>query len=271
MTGQPNAALKILEDEIDRDIEEQVRNGQIARQDMEDTKIMRQTIIAAKLEKLDAEYMGPKATARVNQAISQLKMQIGNGIEKKGTEEALKEMITRGDAKQGFAYLEAISPEVAKETRTRYLPGIGIADFTPSAGDREEVTKRMDLDNRLAELEKFSETHSGTVMNRATVEQGKAMARDARNAYRLLYPKMEKGQDSADALIPADPTKFGAWFRAAPQYQQVKKGNASALYTKLKNLGIENFRLPETEEIAPSGGRYKEKGKGKEQKVISAR
>ncbi len=141
-------------------------------------------------------------------------------------------------------YLRVFNAPAAKELEARYLPGIGEAQVPLAKEDRDEITGRVDLDKKLSDLDSFARQHSGTVLDRETVNRGAAMARLAQDAYRRANKQgvfREAEKDFVDKIISDDPTAFFNKYRKSPGYQAAIHDNRNTLATKLQSVGI-NYR-----------------------------
>lgn len=171
-----------------------------------------------------------------------------------------------------LADLQVLNPELYKTEEAKYIPGVGVTTKPMPDKVIEELTARKDLSQKLAELENFSREHSGTILDRAVINQGAALARGVQDAYRRgnaqgVFREAEK--DFVEKSISSDPTKFFSKYRSIPGYQQVRKMNDDTIKTYDKAYGLKPFNSPQADmsNVQTMGGVQYKKVPGGWQKV----
>ena len=140
--------------------------------------------------------------------------------------------------------MRILNPEVGKELESKYLPGVGIASRQVPETLVEQLAARKDLSDKLAQLENFADQNSGTIFNRAIVNQGTALAQSAQDAYRQANKQgvfREAEKEFVNSMLNKDPTAFFTGYRHVPGYIQLRKSNNDTLKQYYKAYGIQPF------------------------------
>jgi hypothetical protein len=141
--------------------------------------------------------------------------------------------------------MRILNPDLGKDMENKYLPGVGISRVPVPDKLREELAARADLSDKLAKLELFSKQHSGTVMDRAAINEGTTLARNAQDSYRRANAQgvfREAEKDFVEKSINSDPTSFLAKYRALPGYQTTRKLNNDTIKQFYHAYGIRPFQ-----------------------------
>lgn len=182
----------------------------------------------------------------------------------------------QGGAEQSYQKrmedMRILNPDLGKSMESKYLPKVGVATVPIPDKLREELTTRTDLSDKLARLEVFARQHQGTVMDRAVVNQGKALAASVQDGYRLAHQQgvfKESEKNFVGSIINADPTSFFAGARTLPGYKEARKLNDDTIKQYYKSYGIKPFQSEGASEgqTATMGGVQYRKVPGGWQKV----
>jgi hypothetical protein len=144
--------------------------------------------------------------------------------------------------------MRILNPDLGKDMENKYLPGVGVSRVPVPDKLREELTARSDLSDKLAKLELFSREHSGTVLDKATINEGTTLARNAQDAYRRANAQgvfREAEKDFVEKSINSDPTSFFAKYRTLPGYQTTRKLNNDTIKQFYHAYGIKPFNSPQ--------------------------
>lgn len=259
--GGSDAPLRMLNGLIDRDIDAQktelgkktnllTANHQ-AFQDLHEatsmTRVMLNDQLGNKLKLAAANTADPMARARLLQAEGQLNSNSAQLVAQIGLKKAiLGAQPTSGEDNfnKNLNMVRVMNPAMGKELESRYVPGVGLASNPISEKSRDELIARQNLSSNLAKLENFSRQHSGTVLDRKTINEGAALARNVQDIYRRANAQgvfREAEKDFVEKSIATDPTAFFSKYRTIPGYAETRKINNSSLEALKSGLGIKQF------------------------------
>lgn len=156
-TDRPNAALQMINNEIDRSIDAQKANLGVKQnllsatmsqfknvQDAETmTRVLMSDSLNNKLAMSAAQSVGPMAKAQAQQLQGQLQQQAGMAMMKLGAGQTARQMANSGDESlfvNALNKAQPFAPEVYKDLQSKYLPGIGVANVPVPPADREAMT-----------------------------------------------------------------------------------------------------------------------------------
>lgn len=160
LLGQENPALKLLNQQIERDIEAQ--RAELGKKEnllkfnlqqfgnMKDatemTRAMQAGIVASKLQAEAAKVKDPLAKARLLQAAGEYEANvIAPTIQKMSARQALNSAMSGGQEDQlnaAISQMEAIDPEAVKAIKENIIPGVGIAKNKDDVKTIKEVEER---------------------------------------------------------------------------------------------------------------------------------
>lgn len=141
--------------------------------------------------------------------------------------------------------LRMVNPDMAKNMESSYIPSVGVASRPLTEKTITDIAMRKDLSDKLAQLEVFAKKHEGTTMDRAIVNQGKAMAQGVKEALRIglgMGALSGREAEGLSKMIPDDPTAFLAKMRTLPGYRSARKANDDTLKTLYKSYGVKPFQ-----------------------------
>lgn len=264
--GQGNAAINFINSQIDRDIDAQkmemgkkqnlltanFRQFGNLKDATEMTKAMQQGIVANQLQMAAAKATSPLAKARAMQAAGQLESNIAPTLN------IMAAMRMGGNAggqggpsspetgiQQSLQMLRYFAPDRAKEMESRYIPGAGMAAVPVPQEVRDKITAKQNLGTALQRLDQWSQAHSGTLLDRGAVNEGKAMAAEVQSMYRNAINGgvfKEGEQKFIDKIINSDPTAFFNSIRVRPALQEVMQTNAMQLHGLHNSVGLQPFQ-----------------------------
>lgn len=221
------------------------------------TKAMQQGIVIDQLQQVAAKYQDPVVKARAQAAIGQIGLDRDKTLFQLGQQTYLMKAAqgasnngqSNPDQKvaQQIGTLRILNPEMAKSLESRYVPTVGVGSIPVPDKVREELTGRQNLDNAVADLKQFAEQNHGTLLDRATVVQGKAKAKLVQDAYRRANAQgvfREAEKNFVEGIVDQDPTKFFASFRTLPKYKELSEDNMRQLNTLKSSYGLPARFIP---------------------------
>lgn len=256
LSGQPNLAMKLLNDSIERDIDAQ-KNDQsktmnlwkMNREKMQSDAMahlaaQNQLLSVAKTKLLAATYGAAGAQAKANAAptIAAIDNQIGmnNWMKAVGGGQAAPGSET--EHVNNMRVMQQLRPDLYKDMESKYIPGMGVARVAPSPADREALTSLDQIDKGITRAINFAKTE-GTTLPLTTKNQE---ANDIQNGLQLEIGNLVnlKRINEFEAKKYTEMARNpGAWrTQAAIQsfndLQKKVQENRSAI---AKNLGISAF------------------------------
>lgn len=254
LTGQPNAALELLNKKIDNDIKSQeielgknksllgynLDKSRDIRAAREATRVMQRDLISDQLQGLETNSKDPMVRARAQNMMNQLQMQNAqSSMMLKMYQQMQSPQAQNGGTDQQLQLMRMVNPEMAKSIDSRYVPGVGVASIPVSDQNRKEIALRSHLDNEIQQLRSFAQTNQGS-LSPAQRLKGEVLAKNVQDAYRQA-----NGQGvfrEAEAKFVGDqvpnPTKFFAKFRTDPAYAELQDVNRNSLNTILDQHGL---------------------------------
>jgi hypothetical protein len=260
LTGQENLAAKMFQRQIDLDVEAQAaemgkkkslleanfRQYGNMKDAIDMTRAMLNDTTSNLLKMEAAKYQGSIAGARAMQQAGQLDREAAGLAQQVAVRRALIQ--AQGGQGQGGGSPEAtlnmlrvLDPQRAKEMQERYVPGVGFASIAVPDKAREEMTMRKELGAAVGQLMAYARLHSGTVMDRATVNKGETMAKLVQDLYRRANNQgvfKESEAEFVNGIIAQDPTAFFGGIRTQPKYQALLNDNSRALTGLFKTYGL---------------------------------
>jgi hypothetical protein len=231
ITKQPNMAVQLLNDQINRDIDSQkadIQNKQTlyslnlqryrdTTAAEEATRMQLQAIVGGQVATAAARAQGPEAQAQAKIMLGQMR----NGMIPQMQQLAMTRLLTSGN-------IASVNPNLLPDhLRDRFVPGVGLATTKEDAAKVKDMKPKFDTFlSTLSQLQTFAQKHAGTVMDRATVNEGKTLAAQAQDQYRQLNGEgvFRAGEASfIESMIPSDPTAYFAKSRTLPKLAEVQK------------------------------------------------
>ncbi len=174
-TNNPNAAIKFLENQMERNLKAQQANlnskENLLRANLQQfgnlrdatqmTRVMQNDMMANRLEIAASKAQVPMAQAQLMQAAGKLKADAAKGMADLANKRAIAQLTAqannnpeKGDAI--LAALDQVDPDRAKDLRSRYVPGMGFATSTEGAKATRETASMVDTaTTELDKLEKI--------------------------------------------------------------------------------------------------------------------
>jgi len=256
ITGQSNPAMDFLNKQIDRDIEAQKANlgarenllGAAFKQfgNMHDatqfTRMVLESNITDQIAKQADLAQSPIAKAKAQMIIGQMQASHAQEIGQMALRRSVMEHMGGDNVPgqiQGYRML-GMEP-MAKDLEARYIPGVGVAQVPAPQEVRDRLTGMQTFQEKAQKLQEFAKKHAGTVLDRATVNEGKTLAADASAAYRQathggVYKAGE--QEFINHIIPEDPTAFLNPVRVQSRLKAIQDSVRSDQNVLHKNLGL---------------------------------
>lgn len=253
--GRENLALKTLNEQITRDIDAQKQdvenkkslysfNLQQFRNETDAasmTRVQLNDIALHKLSMAAAENKTPQAQAAYDIAAGELKKQNALLMSTVGANGQSGSAAHGDPIEQQLQVLRLAAPERAKEIESRYIPGVGVATVPVDQKSRDALVSHQQFDKQASDLINWVKKHEGTVVDRGTVAEGKAMAAELAGAYRQasqggVYKESE--QNFINKLIPDDPSQFLASIRTLPKLQELQRNNGNRFNLLKRSVGL---------------------------------
>lgn len=257
-TNRPNAAIELMNHNIDRDLQAQqmnlnAKNNLLSaslhkmnnmRDAMDMSRIIMTDVAATKLKLDAAKSADPMIKARALEAAGKLEQGIAPKVMELNMRRALLDEAQKGGAHGNpegmIGVLRVANPAMAKEMEGRYVPGVGMATIPVDAKVREELSGRETLQKEVGNLRAWSQKHEGS-LSPADMAYGKALAASVQDAYRRANGQgvfKESEADFVKGIVAADPTAFFNKLRVDPKYKALEDSNESALNGLKKSYGL---------------------------------
>lgn len=230
MSGQENMAMKVLNQEIDRDIEAQKANlsskGNILsalssqmgnlRSGTEMLKSIKMGIAAEEMKKAAALAKDPIAKAKLLEESGKLHQAAAPVMAKMAAQQtvnALMKQVNKDPSKapQLFEAMRKVNPEAAKEMQGRYVPGMGFALTDNDAKELKELKGTVDtVKQGVSELQRINRK-SGSSLSLEERAKAEVVAKSLVGLLRvpLTGPgAMNEGERKMLEEIVANPTKI---------------------------------------------------------------
>ena len=179
MTGRENLAMKVLDQQIDRDIAAQkaalgkketllsanMRQFGNLREAEQMTRVMQADVIANKMQQEAAKSASPQAQARLMQEAGKIHLQYAPIVQKLAANKAIASLTKGAQADPSKApaliqAVEAVDPARAKDLQGRFVPGIGFANTPDDAKLAKETMIRKDnIEKNVAEIVAMVQKH----------------------------------------------------------------------------------------------------------------
>lgn len=253
-THNPNAAIEMLNREIDRDIDSQkadlgrkqnllsaandhFKNIQSA---ADFHRVMTNDLVSHKIDEALAKAATPQAQAELMKARGALKFDSEMRMAQIGAMQTLNGQASPDDQAKALNTLRLVAPEKAKEYESRIIPGVGTATVPVPEKKREAFAAAHTFIQQMDALEKFRQEHHGTMLDRGVVDEGHRLAELARNSFRIAQGEGVFKEGSAkfnERLIP-DPTDVDWFKKNKPAYQAMKDQAGSEVKSSMQVYGI---------------------------------
>lgn len=212
------------------------------------TQLMMMDMVKNNIAEAGAKSQDPLAKARAQQAIGQIDTQAAPIMSQIAMRRTMMGAMNSGEGPgandktaQLISVLRMTNPELAKSYESRFIPTVGLAQVPVPDKVREELVSRHNLDGAIADLRKFSEDHQGTVLDRASVAEGKAKSALVQDMYRRANAQgvfREAEKDFVETIVDQDPTKFFASWRIDPKYRALEEDNLRQMEGVKKSYGL---------------------------------
>lgn len=258
-----NPALKMLQYNIDKDIEAQKANlgkkenllsanlkqfGNL-RDATDMTRVMQNDIVINKLKTAAASATSPLAQSAALKAIGALEMQsapmMAQIAQRKTMMSAMQGNQDPTQMGQVIQAMRMVAPEMAKSMEERYVPGVGMAQIPLPKEARDTIVAKQTLNKMANEFGQWAKANSGS-LNPATINEGKAKAAELQSLYRnaINGGVFKKGeQEFIDQIVDSDPTKFFNNIRVLPKLNEVIRNNNAQMSILKKAYGIPEAQI----------------------------
>lgn len=258
LTHQENPVLKMLNQQIERDLHAQQKNidnrqsllGALQKRDGDTRaaadmfRLIRANTIASQLDQAAAAAGTPAAKARAMQAKAQLMQQYAPLLMKSSLMSAVSKIAASGDpdaAGKMLPKLRMYAPDMAKDIESRYVPGVGVAKIPLDTKTRETLEARNTLQEQVHKLREFARQNEGTVLDRAKVQYGATLASTVQDAYRRANGQgvfKESESEFVKGIVAEDPTAFLNKLRVDPKLRALEDSNLAELNGLRRSVGL---------------------------------
>lgn len=273
LTGQPNAALGLLQKHIDNDVEAQradlgrkqnllsanIQHFNSVQDGIKATQLQQTAIVADQLRQEAAKATNPMAKANALKAAGDLEAaRAPEYINLANRQALIRSMNDAGgnNVEQTMNYARVLNPELAKDLESRYVPHVGLATVPVPAEARNTMVAKQELGQALTDLQDWASKHSGS-LDPSAINEGKAKAANVQNLYRagINGGVFKKGEQSfIDNIVDSDQTKFFNNIRTLPQLKAVKESNDQQLNTLKSSFGLKSTPSAPQAEIRYKNG-----------------
>lgn len=265
ITGGPNLAYNKMQSDIDRDIQSQrdelgkkqnllsnnLNQTQNLRAASELTRMQTNDIVSSHLKQLAYAAQDPIQKANLLSISGSFDGQTAQLQHQLAMQKAMMGQMQSGDPEQGFKaqtqYLRMTGQDkYAEDLEKKHVPGVGQADREVDQKDRDRMTARTDLANKIVDLQQFAAQNGGS-LNPATVNQGKAKAQLVQDAYRRANDQgvfREAEKDFVNQIASDNPTQFFEKYRSGQGYQELGRDNLMSLNQLRQSYGLPSAQMP---------------------------
>lgn len=261
-TGRPNAAIEMLNRQMDQNLQAQAQNlnsknnllaanmhqfGNL-NDAMKMTKVMQSDMVANQLRAEAARATDPMAKARALEAAGKIEREYSPLFMQLNVKRALLDAANNNQSGGGsqhnpdqlMQYLRIMDPAQAKEMESRYVPTLGFASVPLPEKTRDEVVARQGLQEQIHNLRQWAKAHTGS-LNPEEVNYGKALSNSVQDAYRRANGQgvfREAESNFVKGIVAEDPTAFLNKFRVDPKYKALEDSNMMQLNSVKKLHGL---------------------------------
>ena len=263
-TTQPNAAINLLNHQMDQNLEAQKVNlnskqnllaanlrqfGNI-KDATEMTRLMQNDLVQRELAKAAAVSANPMAKAAAQQAIGQLQMQAAPMFQQFAMRRAMMNMAGNGGDPQAvdhmLGYMRVMNPEMAKEMQTRYVPGVGMASVAVPETVRTQLIAHKELNQAMSEVMDFAKKHGNSIDPKIRA-QGGTMMNNLQDVMRRavgagVYKESEA--EFMNSMMGDNPAHFFSNFTTMPKVKELQRLKANEFMGLAKGYGLNPQPLP---------------------------
>lgn len=283
LSGQPNMAIKVMNDAIDKDIDaqknDQSKNMSLWKMNRENmnsevsanlaTKEQLLSTAKAQMMQAAATAQGPVAQAKYAAAILPLDQQlaqmhwmqsIGGGQSHPGSET---------QHVQNMQIMQQMNPEMHKDMQAKYIPGLGVARVAPTPADREQLTNLDEMDKGIAEAKNFA-SNVGTTLPLTANNQ---KAQDIQDRLQLSIGnlvKLKRINEFEAKKYTEMARNPGAWRTGAAiqSFDDLQRLSSDSKASLMKNLGVIPFQQQTSDQQALAWARSQPPGNPQAQQII---
>jgi hypothetical protein len=270
-TNRPNAAIEMLQHQMDRNLQ-----GQVADMDRKKTlvgaymqkyhnkrdaidmaRITQNAIMEHSLQQNAASLAGPQAKANADKALSVLQQQRAQWQMQLGLRQSLMNLaganggpVNDAAIQHSLAYADMMHDPQAKEMRQRYFPGLGIAQTIPSEQQRADVLNHKNVLDLISKAQALANKR-GTATSWDEIQGGKTLINELQSAIRTGEHQGTYKEGDAGFLndtIGSNPAGFSAALTSSPKLKQLMSIYSNSYQNNLKSLGL---RPPGAQQQAP--------------------
>lgn len=259
-TNSPNAAIKFLEYQMDKNMEAQKSNlsakenllaanlkhfGNIREATLA-TQVMQSDMVTHQLQMAATQAQNPMAKAAALEAAGKLQEAYAPKANQIAMMQTMKSLgndngsDSEGKIDQAISMMRITNPEMAKEWESRRVPGYGLAKIPVPQEVRNEIVGKTNFDHMAQNYVNWVKKNSGS-LNPAKINEGATLAAELQGAYRQAVKGgvfKEGEQAFIEKLIPSDPAQFASSIRTLPKVEALIKSNHSQLNTLVEGAGL---------------------------------
>lgn len=263
-----NSALEIFKYQMDKSIEAQAKNLDSDQNllsanlkqfgNLHDatamTRLMLGDQLQAQLKQAAAKASGPMAKAAALDAIGKIQMQMAPMFQQFAMRRSLMSMNGQnpGAQEQMLNYLTAMNPELAKQYKEAFVPGIGMSSsLTPIPQTvREQLVAHQKMAAAAKDLQEWTKTHNTITMNPMDKDytvglQKSQMLQQIIRHSQLQTVYREGEQPLLDKMISGNPAGLMKNFKTMPQLHELLRSNEMQFNMLKKSVGLPETAVPQ--------------------------
>lgn len=214
-------------------------------------------VVAAQMGEAAAKESGPLAKAALLMGQGKLyREEVTPRMQMVAMSQTMRGGLDDGHLDQHLQTLQFANPTLYKEIQPLVVPGLGknggsaLAKIPVPEAARKEMIGSQDLDNKIAELQRFAKEHQGS-WNPQTINQGEGLVMAVQDATRRAKGEgvFKEGEMHWNQKVYPSPTGYFNSIISGPKYQAARKSNLDSLNALKIGYGLP---VPKTiETVAP--------------------
>lgn len=257
LTGQPNAALEMLNKHIDNDIKAQTmdmdKNKNLVAMNFDRSKdlraatemarIQQRDLISDKLNEVETNSKDPLVRQRAQAVRTQLQLQNEQASMQLKMYRQMSQSNGQGGqgAEQYLQTLRMTNPAMAKEIESRYVPGVGIATIPVTPEIRTKLEGHAQMESAIKDLQHFVNNNTTIVPGTPLYNQGAQKALVLQSLIRegkLGTVYREGEQPLLDKFMTSNPAGALKMLKTIPQLNELLASNQREAAITRKSYGL---------------------------------
>lgn len=262
-TSQPNAAIKMLQYQMDKSMEAQIHNlgkqktlleanlrqfGNL-KDATEMTRLMMNDAATQELQLAAAKSQSPMAKAAAQQAIGQLQMSAAPQAQQFAMQRAMMGLAQNGNDPASIdhmlGYMRVINPQMAKSMEERYVPGIGMASVPIPDSARQNIAAHKTVNDTMNQVLQFAKQHHGTLDPKLR-SQASTLMNQLQSQIRVAEQQGVYKESEANFMAKTlgdSPASFLANYNTVPKIKQLQQLKAQELHNTLSQYGLKDPQM----------------------------